>query len=114
MKKLYTPERKNAIEILKIAGFVNANRGYVLFRKIPERSRPTQIHALVELNGDIDLHEDFVCDGKHIARRTSNRLNRFVDILREIDLDLPSSMGRKLHGNYRWSQNYIPIHKIML
>lgn len=105
MKRLYTPQKKKAIEILKAAGFVNANRGFVLLRKKPRDNRPVQIHALIEFDGDIDLHEDYDKDGVHFSKKRSGRLDRFIDILNEIDLSLPSSMGDKLFSHYTWKED---------
>jgi hypothetical protein len=53
-----TPE-----EALKSIGFKSANRGFVLKRKKETikdfADTPVQIHALIEIDGTIELHVDF-------------------------------------------------------
>ncbi len=102
MKALYTPKNHTAEELLKSLGFVSANKGFVLKSKSEKRGQPTQIHALIELDGAIDLHEDFEKDGRHFARRTG-RVNCFIEIIARHDAGKPLEMHPKIKRQYAWA-----------
>jgi len=101
MKALYTPKNHTAEELLKSLGFLSANKGFVLPSTMEKRGQPTQIHALLELDGSIDLHEDFEAGGKHFARRTG-RVNCFIEILAKQDKGEPLNLTKKLEIQYQW------------
>lgn len=102
----YKPENKDPITLLKNLGFVSANRGYVLNRSITrvKKSSPVRIHALVLLDGTIDMHEDYDTGNKkeHLSIKFSPRLERFKEIMQCEDAGIPLDLSPKMKKNYCW------------
>ncbi len=81
----YFPQNHPPAELLKKLGFVSANRGFILQRAKLRVGRPIRIHALISLDGTIELHEDHQVGSAHVSSKSHPRLTRFAEMLWDID-----------------------------
>lgn len=106
MKCLFKPENLTAKELLESLGFLPANRGFALDRAKYIGGKPIRIHALIELDGSIDLHEDHLSAGRHVCRRsggkTPERLDRFKAIFVQKDNGEEVQLNHNLRRKYLW------------
>lgn len=110
MMRGYRCKHKKAAEILQSLGFdPNVNRGWVLLRRGSKTSliksgKPCQIHAMINIDFDgtqyIDVHSDFIVDGKHVSER-GRRTMRFNQLFKQIDDNKPCNAGLKLKKHYK-------------
>lgn len=82
----YLPLHKPAKEILITLGFVSGpNRGYILERKQRHADSSVRAHALIDLDGTIDLHEDYLEEGKHYSKKFGGKVQMLIKYCEEVD-----------------------------
>jgi hypothetical protein len=102
-------------EALKSIGFKSSNRGFVLKRKeetIKDYSdTPIQIHALIDLQGVIELHTDYLVGEKHISSKSDSRLQQFIDVLKQKDNGVRfPNIKPKFHHRYEFKWGAVMVN----
>ncbi len=90
----YRPINKTAEEILRTLGYSDkCNRGWIMERIGKSKSGTSRLHAMIELDGTIDLHRDTLEEGKHISHK--GFLEPFIKMFEDIDNGIiPEVRGR--------------------
>ena len=113
----YLCKNLSAEDILRRLKFSdNCNRGWVIKRTGNNKGKntPVQMHALINHDGDnqyIDIHADILEDGKHKAKRKSDRTSAWYALFEQIDNDQPLEISEGLLKSYNSLLN--AQHKII-
>lgn len=94
----WMPKNNSIHDVLTKLGFYSANRGYILKRK-HMATKPVQMHALTYPDG-VELHSDYVVDGRHISDKNYSRDSRFFEIFTQVDNGEIPVLSKKMAKNY--------------